>query len=67
MYSMVQTASDPDDADGHVALRLLGLLRRGGDGVESDKREEHLSPPPRNTPLQPKSPKLPVFGGMNGL
>src|SRR4051812_24259782 len=25
-----------------------------------------ITPAPRNTPLQPNSPNLPVFGGMNG-
>ena len=29
-----------EDADRHVALRILGLLRRGGDRVESDVGEE---------------------------
>ena len=29
-----------DDADGHIALRILALLGRGGDGVESDVGEE---------------------------
>ena len=30
-----------EDADGHVALRVLGLLRRGRDDVEADVGEEH--------------------------
>ena len=30
-----------EDADRHVALRVLGLLRRGGDRVEPDVGEEH--------------------------
>ena len=29
-----------DDADGHVALRVLGLLGVGGDRVEADVGEE---------------------------
>ena len=29
------------DADRHVALRVLGLLGRGGDDVEADEGEEH--------------------------
>ena len=31
-----------DDADGQIALRVLGLLRGGGDGVEADVREEDV-------------------------
>ena len=31
-----------DDADGQVALRILGFLRGGGDGVESDIGEEDV-------------------------
>ncbi|MEY4402559.1 MAG: hypothetical protein RIR91_594 [Verrucomicrobiota bacterium] len=30
-----------EHADGHVALRVLRFLRRGGDGVEADVGEEH--------------------------
>jgi len=30
-----------EDADGHVARRILGFLRGGGDGIESDVGEEH--------------------------
>ena len=30
-----------EDADRHVALRLLRLLRGGGDGIEADEGEEH--------------------------
>ena len=30
-----------ENADRHVLLRVLGFLRRGRDGVESDEREEH--------------------------
>ena len=31
-----------DDADGQIALRILGFLRGGGDGVESDIGEEDV-------------------------
>ena len=34
-------ASDRQDADRHVPLRLLGLLGRGRDDVEADVGEEH--------------------------
>ena len=30
-----------DDGDGHVALRIFRLLRRGADGVEADVGEEN--------------------------
>ena len=30
-----------ENAAGHVALRVLGLLGGGGDDVEADEREEH--------------------------
>ena len=30
----------PEDADRHVALGVLGLLRRGRDGIEADVGEE---------------------------
>ena len=50
----VRTAGDEDvknraddqrtqNADGHVALRILGFLRRGGDRVEADVCEEDHS------------------------
>jgi len=42
-----------DDADGHVLLRVLGLLRGGGDGVEADIGEE-MVPAPIMMPLSPK-------------
>ena len=51
MYSMVQITRLAEDADGHVALRVLGLLRGGGDGIEADvgeeddaRRPEHAAP-----------------------
>ena len=34
-------ASEPRMPIGHVALRVLGLLRGGRDDVEADEREEH--------------------------
>jgi hypothetical protein len=37
-----------------------------GDRIEADIRE-NITPAPLSTPLQPKWPKLPVFGGMNGV
>ena len=40
MYSTVQIASDSENSDRHVLLRILRLLRRGRDGVESDIGEE---------------------------
>src|ERR1700691_1896735 len=30
-----------EDSDGHVALRVLGLARRGRDGIETDVGEEN--------------------------
>ena len=36
----MQTTSEPEDADRHVALRVLGFLRRGRHGVEADVGEE---------------------------
>ena len=30
-----------DDADGKIALRIFGFLRRGGDGIETDVGEKH--------------------------
>ena len=43
--SNVQDRADQqrsDDADGQVALRILGLLRRGGDGIEADVGEKYV-------------------------
>jgi len=40
-YSVVQIASEPEDPDRYVPLRVLGLLGRSGDDVEADEREEH--------------------------
>src|SRR2546430_13387159 len=40
---LVQDSADDQtrqDADGHVALRVLGLLGRSGDGIEADVGEE---------------------------
>ena len=40
-YSTVTMASEPKMPRGRSRPGVLGLLRRGGDHVESDEREEH--------------------------
>src|SRR4029077_6450431 len=32
-----------EDPDGHVLLRILGFLRRGGDGIESNVGEKYFA------------------------
>ena len=62
----VQMTSAAEDADRHVALRILRFLRGGRHRVEADVGEEDDAAP-RSMPLQPNSPNSPVFGGMNGM
>ena len=40
MYSSVQTHKRHENADRHVALRVAGLFRVRGDGIEADEGEE---------------------------
>ena len=65
-YRMVQTTSEPMMPMGMLLLRVLRLLGGGGNGIESDEGEEDHSGGAR-MPLQPNSPKVPVFGGMKGV
>ena len=59
-------ASEPRMPTGMSRCGFLRLLRGRRDGVEADIGEEHHAAP-RITPLQPNSPKAPVFGGMKGV
>ena len=43
MYSTVQSSSEVDDADRHVALRVARLLGVGRDRVEADVGEEDVA------------------------
>ena len=55
----------PDDADGHVALRILGLLRGGADGVKADVGKEDDSRAAHDTgPAE--LPRVPRLAGING-
>ena len=42
MYRSGADHQRDDDADGQVALRILGFLRGGGNGVEADVGEENV-------------------------
>ena len=67
IYSTVQITSDPDNADRHVALRVLGLLRRRADRIEPDVGEEDDRRAGHHAAEAEVFPRLPVFGGMNGF
>ena len=55
-----------EDATGHVPLRVLRLLRGRSRPRRIRCRQRRSHPPRASTPLQPYSPKVPVFSGMNG-
>ena len=62
---MVQITSDAENADRHVALRVLRFLRRGRNRVESDIGEENRCRSRGNAVSMPKRPG-PSYGGIKG-
>ncbi len=69
-HKHVQDGADdqrPQNADRHVPLRVLGLLRRGADRIEPDVGEENQPRTPEH-PAPAETPRrCPVLGGMNGF
>ena len=65
-YSSVQTASEPRMPTG----RSFCGLRVSCAAVETASKPmkaKKMTPAPASTPLQPNSPKVPVFSGMKGV
>ena len=55
-------SSERDDADRHVALRVLGLLRVGRDRVEADVGEEDDRRPGEHPDRVRRCVRLPATG-----